>query len=334
MTATLVARPLHRSVDDLVGGRPRAPMVAADSKSGARFERVMIDGERHVLKYQDVRDDWLMRATGDLGQRFVTLWASGLLDAMPPVIDPVVVGCAVEGHVSAVLMRDVSATLLPLGDVQIPLAAQERYLDHMAAVHAAFRGWRDDVGLTPLANRYLAFAPAVAQAEADLGSGALVPRLIGQGWAALPGVAPRLAAVVLPLLDDLSPLYAALCEVPHTFVHGDWKAANIGSHADGRTVLLDWGELAGEASPLADLSIYLALNSARLPVTKEATIACYRAALGRHGVSTRGWWERALALELLAGAVQFGWEKALGGPGPELSWWEARAIEGARWLPR
>jgi hypothetical protein len=229
-------------------------------------------------------------------------------------------------------MRDVSAALLPPGDVPIPVEAQERYLDHMALLHAAFWGWRDDVGLTPLAHRYLAFAPAVAQVEAELGSGALVPALMARGWTALPSVAPRLAAAVLPLLDDLSPLYAALCDVPHTFVHGDWKAANIGSHPDGRTVLLDWGELAGEASPLADLSIYLALNSARLPVTKEDTIACYRAALQRHGVSTGGWWDRALALELLAGAVQFGWEKALGGPGPELSWWEARAVEGTRWL--
>ena len=334
MSSTLVARALFDSVGALVGGRPREPMVAADSKSGARFERVRIDGEWHVLKYQDVRDDWLMRATGDLGRRFVTMWASGLLDAMPPVIDPAVVGCAVEGHVSAVLMRDVSAALLPLGDVQIPPAAQERYLDHMAAVHAAFWGWRDEVGLTPLANRYLAFSPAVAQVEAEQGSGALVPAFMAKGWTALPSVAPRLADAVLPLLDDLSPLYAALCDVPHTFVHGDWKAANVGSHSDGRTVLLDWGELAGEASPLADLAVYLALNSARLPVPKEDTIACYRAALERHGVPTRGWWERALALELLACAVQFGWEKVLGGPGPELSWWQARAIEGTRWLAR
>jgi hypothetical protein len=35
---------------------------------------------------------------------------------------------------------------------------------------------------------------------------------------------------------------------------------------------------------------------------------------------------------LLGTMVQFGWEKALGGPGPELAWWEARALEGVRWL--
>jgi hypothetical protein len=35
---------------------------------------------------------------------------------------------------------------------------------------------------------------------------------------------------------------------------------------------------------------------------------------------------------MLGCMLQFGWEKALGGPGPELDWWEARASEGARYL--
>jgi len=131
---------------------------------------------------------------------------------------------------------------------------------------------------------------------------------------------------------DVAPLTAALGHVPHTLVHGDWKAANIGSHADGRTVLLDFGEAPGEASPLADLSWYLALNAALLPESKDDTIATYRTALERHGVSTDGWWDRAVALEMLGVMVQFGWEKALGGPGPELSWWEGRALEGLRWI--
>ena len=54
----------------------------------------------------------------------------------------------------------------------------------------------------------------------------------------------------------------------HTLVHGDWKAANLGSHADGRTVLLDFGEVPGEASPIADLSWYLALDTDRCPRPK------------------------------------------------------------------
>jgi aminoglycoside phosphotransferase (APT) family kinase protein len=114
-------------------------------------------------------------------------------------------------------------------------------------------------------------------------------------------------------------------------VHGDWKAANLGSHPDGRTVLLDFGEVPGEASPIADLSWYLALNSDLLPETKDQAVVTYRAALERHGVDTDGWWEGAVALELLGAMVQFGWEKAFS-TASELAWWEARAVEGAQWL--
>jgi Ser/Thr protein kinase RdoA (MazF antagonist) len=176
------------------------------------------------------------------------------------------------------------------------------------------------------------FSPAVAEAEAARGSSAIVPQAMKEGWAALPTVAPRLADVLLPLLHDPAPLVAALERVPHTLVHGDWKAANLGVHTDGRTVLLDFGEAPGEASPIADLSWYLALNSDLLPESKDDAITTYRAALERQGISTGDWWDAAVALELLGAMVQFGWEKALGGPGLELAWWETRALEGVRWM--
>ena len=202
----------------------------------------------------------------------------------------------------------------------------------MAAVHAAFWGWHDDVGLTPLATRYRIFIPAVSEAEAALGSSAVVPKVMADGWDRLPTVSPSLAELVMPLLGDPTPLITALDDVPHTLVHGDWKAANIGSHTDGRTVLLDFGEASGEASPIADLSWYLALNAGLLPEANDAAISTYRAALEGHGIDTGGWWDRAVALEMLGTMVQFGWEKALGGPGPELDWWEARAATGTAWL--
>ena len=63
--------------DLLVAASSRQPWVPEDTKSGARFERVVIDGERYVLKYQDPRDDWLLRATGDPGERYVRLWEEG-----------------------------------------------------------------------------------------------------------------------------------------------------------------------------------------------------------------------------------------------------------------
>jgi hypothetical protein len=320
------------SLEDLLAAASsRAPWVPEDTKSGARFERVVIDGERYVLKYQDPRDDWLLRAAGDPGERYVRLWQDGLLGRMPEVIDPAVVAGSFNGGVGMVLLRDVTAQLLP---PRKPFSTEQhtRFMDHMAAMHAAFWGWRDDVGLTPLATRYLMFSPAVAKAEAALGSAAVVPKVMAQGWDRLPEASARLADLVLPLLDDPAGLVAALDAVPHTLVHGDWKAANLGSHGDGRTILLDFGEVPGEASPLADLSWYLALNVDLLPETKDEAITTYRRALQRHGIETTGWWDAAVALELLATMVQFGWEKALGGPGPELAWWEARAAEGAGWL--
>ena len=205
-------------------------------------------------------------------------------------------------------------------------------MEHMAALHAAFWGWRDDVGLTALRRRYVLFSPAVAASEAALGTDAVVPKVMAEGWGRLPDVSPGMAAVVLPLLTEPGPLVAALERGPRTLVHGDWKAANLGTRADGRTVLLDFGEVPGEASPLADLSWYLALNAALLPEPKEGVLETYRGALEAEGVETAAWWDDAVALEMLACMVQFGWEKALGGPGDELAWWEEWVQRGARRL--
>jgi len=318
-------------VDLLAQAERRIPWAPENSRSCARFERVVIAGEPYVLKYQDPRDDWLLRSAGDDGRSYVRLWEGGLLDRLPPVLDHAVVAAAYDGSVGMVLFRDVSKMLL-VADAPFSAAQHLRFLDHMAQLHATFWGWRDDLGLTPLRGRYLMFSPGVAADEAARGNDAVVPRAMAEGWRRLPDVSPVMADIVLPLLGDPSPLVRALAGVPHTLVHGDWKAANLGTHEDGRTVLLDFGEAPGEASPLADVSWYLALNSALLPESKDAALDSYRRSLERHGVATTDWWSAAVALELLGCMLQFGWEKALGGPGPELSWWEAWAARGAQQL--
>jgi Ecdysteroid kinase-like family len=324
----------HPRLDDLLArAEHRRPWAPEDTKSGARFERLVVDGEELVLKHQDPRDDWLLRATGDAGLSYVRLWESGVLDRLPPVIDHAVVAAAHDGTEGLVLLRDVSPALLDTG-TRFSSELHARLLDHMATLHASMWGWHDDIGLTPLRRRYLMFSPAVAQAEAGRGSVADVPEVMAQGWPLVGQHAPRLAEVVLPLLDDPTPLVSALQTVPHTLVHGDWKAANLGCHPDpdGRTVLLDFGEAPGEASPIADLSWYLALNTALLPESKDDAIRTYRESLEGHGVSTGDWWDTALTLELLGCMLQFGWEKALGGPGDELWWWEEQALRGSALL--
>ncbi|HEU5003990.1 MAG TPA: phosphotransferase [Actinomycetota bacterium] len=329
---TLVRQVVAPSVAALVGSGTRSPMVPEDSYSGARFEWVVIGGVRHVLKYQDLRDDIFMRATGDVGHRYVALWESGVLDALPEVIDHATVGCALEGRVGAILMRDVGDRLLPPGDIVFPMDQHRRFLAHMAALHAAFWGFRDTVGLTPLANRYVFFTPAMAGLEARRG-GVLPPilEMTVKGWAAFRGLAPELAGVIAALHTDATPLLDALAALPHTLVHGDWKAGNLGEQPDGRTVLLDWGELPGEASPLADLAWYLSINAARLPESKLDTAAAYRQELERCGVATAPWWEDAFAVEMLATTMQLGWNKALGDQA-EMDWWRHWAGRGARCL--
>ena len=228
-------------------------------------------------------------------------------------------------------MLDVGDHLIPAVDDPISLSTHRTLLEHMATMHATFwdAGPRFDV--VPEMHRYLELSPWLAAAESGIGSDHLVPRLVGQGWPLLAEVAPTAERIVGPLAMDPGRLVAALATTPHTFVHGNWKLDNLGQDPAGQTVLLDW-ELPGIGAPLSDLAWYLAINCRRLPQSKEAAIAEYRAALEGAGISTEPWWDRQLALSLLGGLVQFGWEKALGGYDDELAWWEEAAVEGAEFL--
>jgi thiamine kinase-like enzyme len=57
---------------------------------------------------------------------------------------------------------------------------------------------------------------------------------------------------------------------------------NLGSHPDGRTILLDWA-YPGAGPACWDLAWYLALNRSRLPASKEDTIEAFRGSLRAHG---------------------------------------------------
>jgi len=330
--ASPAAVPVADSVAELLAGASeREPIVDGAGKSGARLERVVIDGRRYVVKYLRIADDWTMRAAGDLAGATFTAWRRGLLARLPDCINQPIVAVAKDAGGCVLLMHDVGEWLVPVTDEVLPLDQHLRFLDHMAAMHAAFWDGGAEIEVVPAMHRYLELSPWMAQAEAALGSEHVVPRLVAQGWPLLAEVAPRAAAAVTPLAWDPAPLVEALERTPQTFVHGNWKLDNLGTDPDGRTVLLDW-EGIGRGAALSDLAWYLSINCRRLPQTKEAAADAYRGALERHGIDTAPWWDLQLGLCLLGALVQFGWEKAFGGYDEELAWWEARAVEGVRLL--
>jgi hypothetical protein len=333
----LSPRPVAGSVDELLEGvTERRPFVPADARSSTSFEHVVLHGERFVLKHVHLDEDFAMRVSGDLGCRPLRVWEAGLTDVAADVVDAAIVAAARNdgrnGWGAALLLRDVADQLVPVGDDPLPEEQHLAFLDHLAAMSARFWGWEDDLGLLPYAARWQWFNPVLLETEAVLRR-ERVPEIAIEGWARFATRAPAdVVDVVTGLHREPEALAGPLRATPGTFLHGDWKFGNLGTGADGRTVLLDWAYPG--AGPVAhELAWYLALNRARLPRghTKGSTTDDLRAALGRHGVATDGWWERQVALCLLGGLVQFGWEKALGDD-EELAWWCARAREGAALL--
>jgi hypothetical protein len=311
----------------------RRPFKTSDSLSGSRFESVRYRGEPMILKYVCVDDDWIMRATGDIDCRTRRLFTSDVLMRLPPAIDHATVAVAPfashRGHNGAVLLlRDVSALLVPPGSAVIPLDTHRRFIDHMVEMHVAYWGF-DDLVLIPLAHHYVILTPTMAAIEAAQGGTDPVPVAVAQGWAALTRVDPHLSTTLSALVADPSPLVRGLEATPRTLVHGDWKFGNLGEHADGRTVLLDW-DPCGAAPATFDLAWYLAVNCDRMPETKEATIALYRETLERNGIATSEWWDRQLALTLLGAGLQLLWSKV--GDPAEFGWWRDRVYEGERFL--
>jgi thiamine kinase-like enzyme len=219
---------------------------------------------------------------------------------------------------------------VPPGDDVLAVEQHDRFVEHLATFHASFLGWRDTIGLQDLARRFLWFAPSTIAPEL---ARADVPGPIAaaaDGWLRLPERSPRLADLVRSVHAEPAALATALAATPQTFVAGDWKLGNLGSRPDGRTVVLDWA-YPGEAPPCWELAWYLALNRARLPRSKEETIAAYRRDLERQGVDTGGWWDRQLGLCMVGMMATVAWEKALG-DAVELAWWEGAALDGAAWL--
>ena len=328
------------------------PLTAFYNKSGSRLLAVETnggDGPRYIVKRVSLDWDWQMRATNDHACRAVALWGCGLLDRLPPEIEHGLVACARDGEGWAILMRDVSPFMLPYAPLR--KRHNEIFLDSMAALHATFL---DDPTLTDshlnlctLEQVYRVFSPQTGQRELERADE--VPKRILEGWAAVERDLPAdVIEVVMPLVNDPTPLCHALRRYPLTLVHGDWRHANQGLvrvAGRQRAILLDW-QLAAAATPAVDIARYLGTNSALFPISKEACIAYYRHRLA-HRLGERfagSWWQPQLDLSLLGGFVQDGWAILLKATTwditahqrphwqADLAWWIERVRAGVRWL--
>jgi Phosphotransferase enzyme family len=311
----------------------RRQVRPADGKSLSTFEKVSVDGQGYFLKRLSPSTDWIMRVTGDHVHRPYLVWRAGIMDAAPACIDHTVVAMEVNGEGDdaelSMLMRDVGAHLVPEGHAVVPLQQHVGFIEHLAALSAAFWGWRDTVGgLSTMAERVRYFAPDNIAAELLVDPVPPPVAAAAEGWSRLPGRSPLLARVAAAVHARPELLTDAMAATPATFLHGDWKMGNLGTHPDGRTILLDWA-YPGAGPAGWDLCWYLALNRARLPESKEAAIDRFRAALQACGISTAAWWEAQLDLCIAGMMATFGWEKALGDD-EELRWWERRVAEAVR----
>lgn len=323
----MAARPV---TEFLTKASRREVVNPPDGKSTSHFEFVTVDGTRYFLKQLSPATDWIMRVTGDHVHRAHRVWQAGLMDKVPACIDHAVVAMQVDGEGDAALcstlMRDVGDGLIPEGDAVVPPEQHANLVDHLAQLCAAFWGFTDTVGgLTTMGERLRFFDTANVARELAVPDPPGPIAAADQGWRLLPERSPLLADVAhaVGLHPDI--LIGPLAGTPVTFLHGDWKMGNLGSHPDGRTILVDWA-YPGSGPACWDLCWYLALNCARLPESKEDTIQRFRLALDRHGVDTGGWFDPQLDLCLVGIMVTFGWEKALSEE-DELRWWEAQVRE-------
>ena len=145
------------TLDELVAGATdRVEVRTLRREVGARFERLRIDGVPHFLKVLSAEDDWIMRVTGNT--------TTGSSRSGGPACTPAsrrhrphdrrhgARGRRASARL-AILMTDCSETWCRPATTPVPAEHHAGLIDHMAAMHAHFLGWHDDLGLHDLARR-------------------------------------------------------------------------------------------------------------------------------------------------------------------------------------
>src|SRR3954466_3980214 len=83
---------------DLTRATERAPVgPTPEGLSSATFERVVLDGERYVVKRLSYDTDWVMRIVHDVDvPRVVRMHRSGLFDRLPECLETTLVDVAFD----------------------------------------------------------------------------------------------------------------------------------------------------------------------------------------------------------------------------------------------
>jgi Phosphotransferase enzyme family len=299
--------------------------VVSTGWSGNVLERLALaDGRRLIAKRIVPGTNWIDRHTKDEG-REALLFTSGILGRLPTRIDHAVVAAERDGDAWWVVMRDVSASLLP-DDKRLSREEHSRVLEAANLMWEEFRDERVPY-LCSLHDCFQLFSPAIAVAERD--GCDLLPKQYEVFWEAFAEAVDRdVAEAVLALVDDPAALVAALDACGTTLIHADIRDEQIGLDGD-RLILLDWGR-ATLGHPVVDFFWSICHNAWRVDASHDELVEDFRRARGERDDP------RAVELGVIAGLVMYGWvfgHSATYHPDPaerewarhELGWWVPRA---------
>lgn len=304
----------------------RSVLTEHDGRSGAVLERVVLaDGRRLVVKRSDPEADLTVALSGG-AQRERDLWEAGVLARLPDGLGQPIIAIGEEDGRTVTVMRDLGDAI-PGWSRVLTGAETLRVLDAMTSLHTLFLG-RAPAQALDLERRLRLLSPAVL---ADHAGDHPLAEVVLRGWQHFADlVEDDLVAALRALHQDVTPLAAALRPAPRTLLHGDLWLVNLALLPD-EVVFLDWA-LATEGPAALDLAIFLTGSAAHTELTREEAIAAF----SERSPQTD---EVTLALALLFGLLEMGWNKALDAvenpdsavrerEAADLIWWVERGERG------